>query len=126
MLPIEQISYEEAMKRFRYLYRMENLPSAEVAGAFWFANDGSCAALVKVGNGKTWRIKGTVTAPELRGQGYGDAMLRHLIQEATKNGAEVIESFARNPKWYLNNGFHVKRVTKWGVTVVSMNLLSTT
>lgn len=122
MQPIVEITYEEAMKRFRYLYRMENLPSEPVAGAFWFANDGACAALVKVGNGKKWRIKGTVTAPELRGLGYGDAMLRHLIAEARKNGAQVIESFAKNPAWYLRNGFKVQRVTNWGTTVVSLDL----
>ncbi len=122
MLPIEPISYEEAMKRFRYLYRMENLPCEPVAGALWFANDGSCAALVKASRTNV-RIKGTVTAPELRGQGYGDAMLKHLIQEAKEQGYLTIESFARNPAWYLRNGFHVKRVTKWGVTVVAKSLV---
>lgn len=122
MTPITEVTYEEAMRRFRYLYKMENLPSSPILGATWFANDGSCAALVTVSKDKA-RIKGTVTAPELRGQGYGDTMLRHLIAEARARGFKVIESFARNPKWYLQNGFEVVRVTKWGVTVVSMKLL---
>jgi ribosomal protein S18 acetylase RimI-like enzyme len=112
------------MKLFQYLYKMENLPSGPVAGGTWYASDGSCAALVKIGNGKKYRIKGTVTAPELRGEGYGDAMLRHLIAMAVERGAEVIESYAKEPAWYLRNGFEVNRVTKWGVTVVQKNLLS--
>jgi len=122
MQPIVQISYEEAMKRFRYLYRMENLPAEPVAGATWYANDGSCAALVKASQTNV-RIKGTVTSPELRGLGYGDAMLRHLIQEAKEQGYLTIEAFARNPAWYLRNGFQVKRLTKWNVTVVSRSLV---
>ena len=120
--PIVEVTYEEAMRRFKYLYKMENLPALPVAGATWFANDGSCAALVAASKDKA-RIKGTVTAPELRGQGYGGRMLLHLIQEAKKRGFKVIESFAKDPKWYLANGFEVVRVTKWGVTVVTKSLL---
>ena len=120
--PIAEVTYEEAMKRFKYLYKMEKLPALPVAGATWFADDGSCAALVAVSKDKA-RIKGTVTAPELRGQGYGGRMLQHLIQEAQDRGFKVIESFAKDPKWYLANGFEVVRVTKWGVTVVTKSLL---
>jgi GNAT superfamily N-acetyltransferase len=123
MKQIQEISYTEAMRQFEYLYKMEKLPSGPVLGGTWYASDGSCAALVKIGNGKKYRIKGTVTAPELRGEGYGDAMLRHLIAMAVERGAEVVESYAKEPAWYLRNGFEVKRVTKWGVTVVQKSLL---
>ena len=100
--PIVEVTYEEAMKRFKYLYKMEKLPALPVAGATWFANDGSCAALVAASKDKA-RI--------------------NLIQEAQDRGFKVIESFAKDPKWYLANGFEVIRVTKWGVTVVSRSLL---
>lgn len=122
MSQIQKVSYEEAMRRFRYLYRMEHLPHEPVAGAVWYASEVSCGALVYVGKSGTVRIKGTVTAPEARGQGHGDAMLRHLVSEAVKGGAKVIEVFARNPAWYLRNGFTVVRVTKWNVTVLRMNV----
>lgn len=120
---IIEVTHEEAMKRFLYLYKMEKLPYKEVGKARWFVTDGSCAALVEVSKDKA-RIKGTVTAPELRGQGYGAAMLQHLIQEAKSAGYKVIESFAKNPKWYLENGFRTVRQTKWGVTVVTMDISS--
>lgn len=122
MSQITEVSYEEAMRRFKNLYRMEKLPDKPVSGATWYANDYSCAALVKVGNSGTYRIKGTVTAPEMRGQGYGDMMLRHLITVARDKGATLIEAFAKNPGWYLRNGFTVKRVTSWDTTVVQMSV----
>lgn len=120
---IQRVSHEEAMRQFKYLYRMEKLPSDDVGSADWYASDISCAALVWVDRAHTKaRIKGTVTAPEYRGQGAGQRMLQHLIREAVLGGATVIESFARDPKWYLANGFVTKRVTKWGVTVVEMHI----
>lgn len=109
------------------MYRMEKLPHEPVASAVWYANEVACGALVWVGaDRKMARIKGTVTAPEARGQGQGDALLRHLIAEALAGGAEVVEVYARNPAWYLRNGFTTVRVTKWGVTVLRINLLNST
>jgi N-acetylglutamate synthase-like GNAT family acetyltransferase len=120
---IERVTHGEAMRRFKYLYRMEKLPSNNVSSAEWYASDISCAALVWVDRAHTKaRIKGTVTAPECRGQGAGQRMLQRLILEAVNGGAKTIESFARDPKWYLANGFKTKRVTKWGVTVVEMHV----
>jgi GNAT superfamily N-acetyltransferase len=123
MSSIQAVTYEEAMKRFRYLYRMENLPHAPVAGAEWFASEYSCGALVWVGAGhKKARLKGAVTAPEARGQGHGAAMLNHRIERAREAGATVIEVYARHPAWFLRNGFTVKRVTTWGVHVLERRL----
>lgn len=122
-MPIQKVSHEEAMRRFKYLYRMEKLPYADVAGAVWYASDVSCAALVWVGTARTTaRIKGTVTAPEVRGEGHGSTMLQHLINEAKSGGAKRVEVFARNPAWYLRNGFRSLRVTKWGVTVLELQV----
>ena len=113
------------MRRFRYLYRMEKLPHEPVASAVWYASDVACGALVWADKGKTLaRIKGTVTAPEARGQGHGDALLRHLVAEAKAGGAKTLEVFARNPAWYLRNGWSTVRVTKWGVTVLRLQLAS--
>lgn len=117
--PIQQISYEEAMRRFKHVYRMEKLPHLPVATAVWYGNDVSCGALVWVGNDRrTARIKGTVTVPEERGHGHGDALLRHLIQEAEAGGAKTIEVYAKDPAWYLRNGFTTTRVTSWNTTVL--------
>jgi N-acetylglutamate synthase-like GNAT family acetyltransferase len=122
MSQIQKVSYETAMERFKYLYRMEHLPYEPVESAVWYCSDVSCGALVWVGKTGTVRIKGTVTAPEVRGQGHGDALLRHLVAEAVSGGAKVIEVFARNPAWYLRNGFKVTRITKWKVTVLRKTL----
>ena len=121
---ILEVSHQEVMRRFLYLYRMEKLPHEAVATAVWYASEASCGSLVWVGKAKKKaRIKGTITAPEARGEGHGAAMLEHLIAEAVKGGAEIVEVFARNPDWYLKNGFSVDRVTNWGVTVLSKPLL---
>jgi GNAT superfamily N-acetyltransferase len=123
MTTFQKISYQEAMKRFRYLYRMEKLPHEPVATAEWYASDVSVGALVWVGKDKKLaRIKGTITAPEARGQGHGDALLRHLEAQALQQGAQALEVYARNPAWYERNGWQIKRITKWGVTVLSKEL----
>jgi GNAT superfamily N-acetyltransferase len=122
MTTFQKVSYEEAMKRFRYLYRMEKLPHEPVAAAEWYASDVACGALVWVGKDKQLaRIKGTVTAPESRGQGHGDALLRFLEAQALLQGARGLEVYARNPAWYQRNGWELKRVTNWGVTVLTKN-----
>jgi ribosomal protein S18 acetylase RimI-like enzyme len=123
MSQIKQISYEEAMRRFRNVYRMEKLPHEPVASADWYASQEACGALVWVGKDrKLARIKGTVTAPESRGQGHGDALLRHLEAEAALGGAQGLEVYAKNPAWYQRNGWQVKRITKWGTTVLTKQL----
>lgn len=120
MLPIQQVSYEEAMKRFRYLYRMENLPSAEVASADWYVSDYACGAIVWNKTRTKARLKGAVVAPESRGQGHGEEMLKHRIEVAKEQGAKSIEVFARHPSWFLRNGFKVKRITAWNITVLEL------
>ena len=121
MKAIFEVTYEEAMRRFKNLYRMEKLPHLPVATAVWYANDIVCGALVWVGKDhKTARIKGTVTVPEERGQGHGEALLKHLISEAFAKGAQTIEVFAKEPAWYLKNGFDIVRVTKWDTTVLRL------
>ena len=123
MSEIKAISYEEAMRRFRNVYRMEKLPHEPVDAAEWYASDYSCGALVWVGKDrKKARIKGTVTTPESRGLGYGDALLRHLESQARLQGAEGLEVYAKNPAWYLRNGWQVKRITNWDTTVLTKNL----
>lgn len=121
MTKIEPVTYEEAMARFKNLYRMEKLPHQSVEKAEWYASDIVCGALVWVTPTKA-RIKGTVTAPEYRGNGHGAELLNYLIEQARDKGAKSVEAFARNPKWYLENGFVTKRVTKWDVTVVEITL----
>lgn len=119
MSEIKQITYEEAMKRFRHLYRMEKLPHEPVANAEWYASEFTCGALVWIDKNKTKaRIKGTVTTPEYRGHGYGEALVLHRIAIAEATGAKVIEVYARHPNWYLKNGFEVVRDTGWGVIVL--------
>jgi predicted GNAT family acetyltransferase len=116
--------HNEVITKFKSVYAQEKLSCEPTKNTFWFVNEASCAALLVVTPNK-FRIKGTVTRPEYRGQGYGSAMLKHLIMTAEVMAAgqkATIESFAKNPKWYLDNGFKVKRVTKWGVTVVEAEL----
>lgn len=123
MTTFQKVSYDEAMRRFKYIYRMERLPHEPVASAEWYANEFSCGALVWLaGKTKRARIKGTVTAPESRGQGHGDALLRFLEAQALLQGAEGLEVYARNPAWYERNGWQVERVTKWNVTVLTKSL----
>jgi GNAT superfamily N-acetyltransferase len=116
MEAIHLISHEEVLKRFKSVYAAEGLSCKDIKNTLWFASENSCAALVLV-SAKKVRIKATVTRPEYRGLGYGNAMLLHLINAKESEGL-IIESFAKNPKWYLKNGFTVDRVTKWGVCVV--------
>ena len=120
--PIKTVPYRDAMREFCALYRAEGLPTKPVAGAVWYRSDVSCAALCWVGKGGTARIKATVTLPEWRGMGYGEAMLRHLMAEAKRGGATRVEVFAKNPAWFLRNGFQVVRVTSWGTSVCSIDL----
>lgn len=116
---IKQVSYQEAMQGFKHIYRMEKLPYTPIKNATWFADaDISCAALVRASSSKA-RIKGTVVAPEMRGQGYGEQMLLHLIGQAKQDNYKTIEVFTRQKGWYINNGFLVDRSTKWGAAVLS-------
>lgn len=119
---IHEISLQEVIRKFGPVYKEERLSLAATRNTNWYANDYSCASLYWQTPRKA-RIKGTVTLPEYRGFGYGSTMLQHLITVVERKAQELgqpiqLESYARNPKWYLNNGFSVHRVTPWSVTVV--------
>jgi GNAT superfamily N-acetyltransferase len=123
---IKEIPLQEVIRRFGYVYKQEHLSTAATNNTNWYANDFTCASLFWRSSNKA-RIKGTVTHPEFRGFGYGSAMLNYLInvvqQKANETGQTIhLESYARNPKWYLANGFTVDRVTPWGVTVVEREI----
>lgn len=117
------IQHDEVMKRFKKAYAAEKLSCTQTSDTLWFANEVACAALVRVTPAK-YRIKATLTLPAYRGHGYGSAMLKVLIDSAmmlaikNEQDSVIVESFARDPKWYLANGFEAHRVTQWGVTVV--------
>jgi len=120
---IQEISQLEVVQRFGAEYRKEKLSCAPTKETVWFANDYTCASLYWATPTKA-RIKGTVTRPEYRNQGHGSSMLLYLLEnvEAKSNnlGKPIeVESYARNPKWYLDNKFVIKRITPWGVTVVT-------
>ena len=115
---ITKVEHAEVLKRFGRAYYHEKLSCKNIEGAEWFADEYTCASLYWISPNKA-RIKGTVTLPEYRGLGYGSAMLKYLIEYVQNTGRNVqIESYARNPKWYLEHGFTVHRTTHWGVTVV--------
>lgn len=124
---VRVIEHDEVIKRFKKGYAAEKLSCTQTSDTLWFANEVACAALVRVTPAK-YRIKATLTLPAYRGHGYGGAMLTVLIDMAIilairhDQKSVIIESFARNPKWYLDNGFTVKRVTQWGVTVVQKEM----
>ena len=124
---IRIVQHDVVLQRFKRAYAQENLSCAQTSNTLWFANDVACAALVRVTPIK-YRIKATLTLPEYRGLGYGGAMLIVLVDSAimiaNREGSKsvIVESFARNPKWYLDNGFTVHRVTQWGVTVVRQEI----
>lgn len=121
MTDIRKVTYEEAMRLFGSAYRAENLPTKRVKNCDWYCNDYASGALIWV-TPQLARIKATVTLPEWRGYGHGEAILQHLISEATHNGASTLEVFARNPAWYLKHGFSTIRVTSWGTTVCRTQL----
>jgi GNAT superfamily N-acetyltransferase len=115
---IKEIDQSEVVKRFGHVYRQESLSCSATKNTYWYANDYACASLYWITPHKV-RIKGTVTLPEYRGFGYGSAMLSYLLELIATHDREIkIESYARNPKWYLEHGFEVSRITPWGVTVV--------
>jgi ribosomal protein S18 acetylase RimI-like enzyme len=123
---IKLISQIEVVERFGHIYKKENLSCAPMDNTYWYANEYTCGSLYWKTPTKV-RIKGTVTLPEYRGLGHGNAMLTYLITKA-QNMADnfgrhiQIESYARNPKWYLEHGFEIHNVTAWGVTVVKKQL----
>lgn len=126
---IREIPQPEVVKRFGHIYRQERLSCQDMKNTYWYANEFTCASLYWRTPIKA-RIKGTVTLPEYRGFGYGSTMLHYLItkvqEKANATGQTIhLESYARNPKWYLANGFTVQRVTQWGVTVVEREIHDT-
>lgn len=124
---VRVVQHDVVMQRFKKAYAAEKLSCAQTSDTLWFANEVACAALVRVTPLK-YRIKATLTLPEYRGLGYGSAMLKVLIDSAIMivdrqgDKSVIVESFARNPAWYLDNGFTVHRVTQWGVTVVRQEI----
>lgn len=119
-MTIQQVSYDEVMRRFKHVYRMEKLPHEPVASAEWFISDYACGAIVWDKQRKKARLKGAVVLPENRGEGHGERMLVHRIEAAKAQGAKTIEVFARHPNWFLKHGFHVKRITAWNITVLEL------
>lgn len=118
---IAEITYAEAMRRFKPLMRAEGLPPTDAQGCRWFAiEDVAVAALVVTPS--LARIKATATAPEWRGYGYGEALLLHLSMVARQEGVPQMEVFARHPAWFERNGWQVQRVTTWGTTVLRKKL----
>jgi GNAT superfamily N-acetyltransferase len=79
--PVEEVTYEDVLKRFKHLYIQEGLPIKATTNVRWFASEVAVGALIKV-SAKKGRIKGTATLPEWRGMGYGEAILWRLIEEA--------------------------------------------
>ena len=54
-----------------------------------------------------WRLRGMATAPERRGGGIGDRVLRAALDHARAHGAEVVWCNARTParRFYERAGF---------------------
>ena len=44
-----------------------------------------------------WRVRGMATVPEVRGQGYGGALLERCLSHATDHGGHVVWCNARVP-----------------------------
>lgn len=118
---ISEVTYPEAMKRFKALLVAEKLPVREVATARWFCSEVSIGALV-VASASLGRIKATATFPEWRGFGYGEDMLWHLIGKAKDSGLTRIEVFSKHPEWFERQGFAVDRMTTWGTPVMRAGL----
>jgi len=122
MLPtIVEVSYDEAMAKFKRLYQKEKLPTNNPKDSRWFVSEFSSGCLVKV-SAKTCRIKGTVTFEEWRGHGYGQQILLRLIDIAKQENYEKIEVYSKHPNWFFRNGFIERRVTNWGVSVMEKSL----
>lgn len=124
---IREITYDDAMRRFGAAMRASKLPTKPVNNCVYYANDYACGALVYINPpAKTLaRIKATVTLPEWRGFGYGEQILLHLIDEATRNGCTRIEVFTEQPDWYLRHGFTEVRTAPWGTKVLASSLTKT-
>ena len=122
MLPtITEVPYEVAMAKFKPLYIREKLPTNNPKNSRWFISEYACGCLVEL-NKKICRLKGGVVFEEWRGYGYGEQLLQHRIDVATKQNYEKIEVYSRHPKWFLKNGFVERRVTSWGVSVMEKSL----
>lgn len=62
-----------------------------------------------LGIAHTWRIRGMVAAPAVRGQGFGKALLQGCIDHALNNNACAIWCYSRleSSEFYKSQGFHV-------------------
>ncbi|HEU4355563.1 MAG TPA: GNAT family N-acetyltransferase [Actinomycetota bacterium] len=56
---------------------------------------------------RAWRLRGMATLPEVRGQGYGGALLERCLAHATDHGAGLVWCRARVPAagFYRRFGF---------------------
>lgn len=118
---VRPATHQKIRRRFGAVYRAEHLPIEEVKSATWFASEVAAGALVRV-SGTKCRIKGTVTLPEWRGMGAGEAVLRCLIDYAVSMGYESVEVYTRRPGWYLRHGFTEDRLAPWGTAILVADL----
>lgn len=76
---------------------------------FWFRIGQpavACGGLMLLGK-RAARLVGLFTAPESRGEGRGDAMLRWLVISAVAAGIDRLDAYvkARAVGWYERSGF---------------------
>ncbi|MQY11415.1 hypothetical protein SRB5_15310 [Streptomyces sp. RB5] len=69
-----------------------------------------CAEQLPGEDAKAYRFRGMASAPELRGQGYGDAVLEAGLAAARDRGAELVWCNARSEArgFYERHGFTVR------------------
>lgn len=58
---------------------------------------------------RAWRLRGMATVPEVRGQGYGGALLERCLAHATDHGGDLAWCTARVPAagFYRRYGFEL-------------------
>lgn len=59
---------------------------------------------------RAWRLRGMATLPEIRGQGYGGALLERTLAHAVDQGAELAWCTARVPAVAFYRRFGFERV----------------
>lgn len=56
-------------------------------------------------------LKRCFVLPQWRGQGIGEALIRHRVSEAQREGCAVARVNALNPAWFERNGWRLTRRT---------------
>ncbi|MEV6107894.1 GNAT family N-acetyltransferase [Streptomyces sp. NPDC051940] len=115
IIPLRWAVLRPGMPRESALFAEDDAPGAFHMAAY--TDDGEVGAVVSFcpeqlpgEDAKAYRFRGMASEPALRGQGYGEAVLRAGLKAAADRGAEVVWCNARSVArgFYEKYGFEVR------------------